>query len=206
MAAPTPSDDVESLHAGSGHTQFVADAPLSERDVALLAELRAAVAAVAVDPDDEAYWRGDHALHRFLVARNRNVRATAEMYTHTMAHRRKLRCGQLLAEYTQPEVMRKCVHTPSTRRKAWRRMVWRENLCVACGVAGRRRRRAHARAAALVGRVALALLRPQLYITHPILTLLASCVAHVSPQVLPVGVCRTRPAGLPRAGGAHRQH
>lgn len=137
MAAPTPSDDVESLHAGSGHTQFVADAPLSERDVALLAELRAAVAAVAVDPDDEAYWRGDHALHRFLVARSRNVRATAEMYTHTMAHRRKLRCGQLLAEYTQPEVMRKCVRTPNTRRKAWRRVVWRENLCVARGVAGR---------------------------------------------------------------------
>lgn len=127
MATPAPGEDVESLHAGSGHTQFVADAPLSERDVALLAELRAAVAAVAVEPDDEAYWRGDHALHRFLVARSRNVRATAEMYTHTMAHRRKLRCGQLLAEYAQPEVMRKCVRTTTQQVSrargvvAWRR-------------------------------------------------------------------------------------
>ena len=62
--------------------------------------------ALQVPADDVEYWTSDHALHRFLVARNRKVKAAAEMYTKTMAFRTERRCASLLATYRQPEVMK----------------------------------------------------------------------------------------------------
>lgn len=89
---------------------------VSPADAALLAQLRAQVAGVELDAADEGYWRSDHALHRFLVARSRKVADAAAMYTATAAHRRAHRCSTLLlkappgggAAYVVPQVMRTC--------------------------------------------------------------------------------------------------
>ena len=94
---------------------FEADKPWSDEDIRLISELRKATASIVVDSGDEAYWRSDLALHRFLVARSMKVDAAAKQYEHSMAIRREHKCSLLLTRkpdgvmfYSQPEVMRKC--------------------------------------------------------------------------------------------------
>lgn len=87
----------------------------SEEDKKLIAALRDATAATPLDPGDEEYWRSDHAMHRFLVARDMKVEAARDLYAIAMANRHAHTSSLLLTKtpagapyYSAPEVIRKC--------------------------------------------------------------------------------------------------
>lgn len=63
--------------------------------------------AVQVAPEDVEYWKSEHALKRFLVARNFKVDAAVHMYSETMAFRISKGCGTLLQRYTEPLALRR---------------------------------------------------------------------------------------------------
>ena len=105
-SAPTALDDHH--RAAEPFDADELDSALS-RDAALISLLRTAVAdTVKGVPDADEYWRSDHALHRFLVARNMNVESAAKMYTAVMAHRHARSSWLLLETYRPPAVMRNC--------------------------------------------------------------------------------------------------
>jgi hypothetical protein len=113
MAEPA----IETVAGNPEEKGFVADKPLSEEERKAIAALRVATAGVAVDAEDAEYWRSDHAMHRFLVARKMSVPVAADMYKHAMATRTEHTAGKLLLPsapgseipfYSQPEVLRKC--------------------------------------------------------------------------------------------------
>jgi len=89
-----------------------APTPIST-DPALTA-LRAATADVPVSAADSPYWRSDHALSRFLVARGGSVAEAAKQYRSAMAHRARVGADSLLATYTPPAALRMCFPTGFT--------------------------------------------------------------------------------------------
>lgn len=106
QALPPPAPD-------AGFDTSKLDA-LPPAEVALIAAIRKEVADLAVEPGDE-YWKSDHALHRFLVARSLKLKDAVEMYRHTLEHRRVYKCAGLLGtapsgapNYSVPAVMRLC--------------------------------------------------------------------------------------------------
>jgi hypothetical protein len=104
-AAPTAVGADQGASYDHAVQDFVPDVPLTAKEMAALAELRAAVKSVELTPQDREYWSSDHALRRFLVARQQNVAAATEMYKHTMDFRKARRCGELLQIYKEPQAM-----------------------------------------------------------------------------------------------------
>lgn len=103
--------DISALneHATALIDDAVCDAPFTPEVVAKIAALKEAVAGVTVAPEDREYWTSEHALHRFLGARQFDVAKATAMYKSVMAWRIEMGAGKMLTEgyYNEPIEMRR---------------------------------------------------------------------------------------------------
>lgn len=107
LADPGADIDLGALNKTVEVAEDLVDAPSTPEVTEKLAALRAAVADVPVAPEDQ-YWTTDHALHRFLVARQLKVDKAAEMYRNAMAWRIANGVGRLVEDgYKEPVAMRR---------------------------------------------------------------------------------------------------
>jgi CRAL/TRIO domain len=101
-------EDISTLHKVDESQLHNADAPLSPAEAEVLEKLKQNTKNIQMNKADEAYWRSDVALRRFVIARQAKYDAAFVFYQSVISTRTTGNFCELISSYKIPQVMKMC--------------------------------------------------------------------------------------------------